>query len=217
MMATVAERRQFGRIALDPPLRGWVGDVQVDVVEASVTGFRVVHFVRFPPVISRQIRVEWDGREMRFACQIIRSMLFQLATAGQKSVYQSGVRLEEPVGNSEQVLRDLIADRVVRALEEQKANWRGIPPAGHYVVQVGKGDRFRRCELIEGRWRKVDTTLRSQPDHGFTVSAELPPNLVELLCRTFEKADEEGRRLTRILAELSIRKDEGGPTRRYEP
>ena len=216
-MATGAERRQFGRIALDPPLPGTVGDIAVDVVEASVTGFRVVHAVRFPPAIARQIRVVWEGREMRFTCQIIRSMLFQLAKAGEKSVYQSGVRLDDAIGDSEQILRDLIAARVVRALEEQKANWRGIPPLGGYVYQVGKGNRFRRCELIEGRWRKVDTTLRDQPDFGFTVSAELQPAQVDLLCKTYEKTDDEGRRLTRILAELSIRKDEGIPTRRYEP
>ena len=216
-MTIGAERRQFGRIALDPPLPGWVGETPVDVVEASVTGFRVVHSARFPPVMSRQIRLVWNGKEMRFGCQIVRSMLFQLAKPGEKSVYQSGVRLDEAIGDSEHVLRDLIAERVVRALEEQKANWRGIPPAGSYVYQVGKGDRFRRCELIEGRWRKVDTTLREQPQLGFTVSAELDPHQVDLLCRTFEKTDEEGRRLTRILAELSIRKDEGTPTRQYEP
>jgi len=217
-MASGAEKRQYGRITLEEPLQGWIGEIAVDVLEASVTGFRVIHGARFPPGEARQIRVLWGSREMRFSCQIARSMLFQLAkNAGEKSVYQSGVRLEEAFGDSESVLRDLIADRVIRALEEQKANWRGIPPAGNYTYQVGKGDRYRRCELIEGRWRRSDATSSEQPVTGFTVSAELHPVQVDLLCKTFEASGEEGRRLTRILAELSIRKTEGTPIRKYEP
>lgn len=213
-----AERRQYGRITLDQPLQGWVGDVPVEILEASVTGFRVVHAMRFPPGNAKQIRVLWGTREMRFDCQIVRSMLFRLASSpSEKSVYQSGIRLDEAYDDSEKTLRDLIADRVIRALEEQKANWRGIAPIGGYVYQVGKSNRFRRCEWIEGRWRKSDTTQPQQPESGFTVSAELSPAQIDLLCQTFEKTDDEGRRLTRILAELSIRKGEGTAVRRYEP
>ena len=213
-----AERRQYGRITLDQPLEGWVGDVPVEIVEASVTGFRVVHATRFPPGNNSRIRVIWGTREMRFDCQIVRSMLFRLASsASEKSVYQTGIRLDGGDDDSERVLRDLIADRVIRALEEQKANWRGIPPIGGYVYQVGKGNRFRRCEFTDGRWRKTDTMVPQQPESGFTVSAELHPTQIDLLCQTYERTDAEGRRLTRILAELSIRKSEGTPVRRYEP
>ena len=114
-------------------------------------------------------------------------------------------------------LREFIADRVTRALEEQKANARGIPPVGKYTFQVGKGDRYRRCEFIDNAWRKTDTTTPQQPANGFTVSAELESTTVDLLCRTYETTTEEGRRLTQMLAELSIKKTEGTPTRRYVP
>lgn len=217
-MASGAERRQYGRITFEQPLQGWVGETPVEVLEASVTGFRVIHGARFPPGEARQIRIQGGAREMRFSCQVIRSMLFQLAqNAGEKSVYQSGIRIEAALGDSETVLRDLIADHVIRALEEQKANWRGIPPALDYKYQVGKSDRFRRCEWIEGRWRRSDSVTSEQPHTGFTVSADLHPSQVDLLCKTFEGSNDEGRRLTRILAELSIKKTEGTPIRKYEP
>ena len=212
------ERRAFGRIELDPPLRGFLDEIAVAVVDASVTGFRVAHDARIAPAPTRRIRVEWNERTMEFGCVVARSTLFRLAqNLNEKTVYHSGVRILEPKDDSEQILRQLIAERVIRALEEQKANARGIPPIETYTYQVGKGDRFRRCEMIDGVWRKVETGIRQQPVDGFTVSAEVPTPEVDVLCRTYESTTEEGRRLTRILAQLSISKDEGTATRRYVP
>lgn len=212
------DRRRFGRIYLEEPLTARIGEVHVGIVDVSLVGFRALHEARFPPGEDREIVVNWQDREMRFACTIVRSTLFRLAkNAGEKSVYQSGVKIERSIGDSETALRDLIAHRVMRALEEQKANARGLPPIGSYTYQVGKGDRYRRCEWTEGKWRRFDTTRTDQPAEGFTVSAEVDPHQVDLLCRTYEAMTTEGRRLTKMLAELSIRKTEGTPTRRYVP
>ena len=212
------DRRRFGRIELEQPLKGLIDDVPVDVVEVSIAGFRVTHQARFPPAGGSELRVSWHGREMRFSCGIARSTLFKLArTPAEKSIYQSGIRVDEAFGDSEMVLRDLIAERVMRALAEQKENARGVPPTIEYTYQVGKGDRFRRCELSEGKWRSFDTTRPEQPPDGFTVSAEIEVAQVEILRRTYESLGPEGRRLTKMLAELSIKKTEGGPTRRYIP
>lgn len=212
------ERRRFGRIDLEEPLQGMIGAIPVNVVEVSLVGLRVMHEVRFPAGEDSEVRVSWQGREMHFRCYIVRSTLFKLAkTAADKSLFQSGVRLDEPFGDSENVLRELIAQRVMRAIREQKENAYGIPSLGPFTYQVGKGDRYRRCDLAGGTWRKFDTTRPEQPAEGFTVSAELDPVQIEVLCRTYEFLGPEGRRLTKMLAELSIKKTEGGPTRRYIP
>ena len=212
------ERRQYSRIELEQPLRGFLDDVEVKVVEVSVSGLRIEHDSRLAPAPTRRIRIDWNGKRMEFGCVVARSMLVRLAKdAKEKSVYQSGIRILDPVADSEQTLREYIADRVTRALADQKENARGIPPIGQYTFQVGKGDRYRRCEFIEGKWRKSDTAVSSQPPNGFTVSAELDPNLIDVLCATYERTSEEGRRLTKMLAELSIKKTEGGTTRRYVP
>lgn len=217
MTVTSQDRRQYGRIDLAEPLSGLLDDVPVRVVEVSVSGMRVEHDARIVPAPTRRIRIDWNGRKMEFGCVVARSILFKLAKdAREKSIYHSGLRILEAIGDSEQVLREFIADRVTRALEEQKANARGVPPIGSYTFQVGKGDRYRRCEF-DGSWKKMDTTSNTQPPNGFTVSAELDPAAIDLLCKTYEQTTEQGRRLTRMLAELSIKKNEGGPTRRYVP
>jgi hypothetical protein len=212
------DRRQYGRIDLDRPLKGFLDEFPVRVIEVSVSGLRVEHDLRIVPAPTRKIRVEVSGRTLEFGCVVARSTLFRLAKeVSEKSIYHSGIRILESVGDSEMRLREFIADRVTRALDEQKANSRGLPPLGPYTFQVGKGDRFKRCEFIDGAWRKTDSTTSLQPANGFTVSAEIDPATIDLLCRTFEQTTEEGRRLTQMLAELSIKKTEGGPTRRYVP
>ena len=102
-----------------------------------------------------------------------------------------------------------------RALDEQKANARGIPATAADSFQTGKGTRFLRCELINGAWRKSETERPDQPAIGFTVSAEEDRRQLALLCESFEKADPEGRKMIQMLAEMSISKAEGIPTRRY--
>ncbi len=212
------ERRKYGRIELDEPLPGAMGDAAVTVVELSVGGFRVAHETRFQPGESRELQFTWSGRPLHFACRIIRSTLFRIAvSAGQRSIFHSGTEIREAFNDSEHILREMIAQRVMRALEEQKANARGLPPAEAWVREDPKADRFRRYELADGVWRKMETRDPKQPPIGFTVALSVDPRNADLLCRTYESANEEGRRLTRMLAELSIKKGEGGATRRYYP
>jgi hypothetical protein len=106
---------------------------------------------------------------------------------------------------------------VARALDEQKANARGIPSAAVQAFQTGKGTDFLRCELVDGTWRRTTTGRPEQPANGFTISAEEERDQVEMLCQTFETADAAGRKLIQTMAEMSISKSEGVPTRRYNP
>lgn len=188
------------------------------VLEISIVGFLIAHEGKIASGTTQPLAVEWQGQQLRFSCRVVRSALFRLAkSAGERSIYHSGLRIVEAPGESGALLRELLAERIIRALEEQKANARGIPPLAAYMYQPGKGDLFRRCELIDGTWRKTETIRTQQPPNGFTVSADVEAEHVDLLCRTWEMTTEEGRRLTQLLAELSIRKSEGVPTRRYVP
>jgi hypothetical protein len=190
----------------------------VQLVDLSLNGARVIGEARFSPGSEHELQFQWNDQEVRLNCTVVRCTLFSFAKSpGEKSTYQSGLRVRETIGDSDRIVRELIADYVIRALEEQKANARGIPPLGQYAYVEGKGDRFRRCELIEGKWRRSETTRPDQPQSGFTISADIRPYYVDLLCETYQMLNEEGRRLTQTLAQLSISKAEGIPTRRYLP
>ncbi|HEY0156705.1 MAG TPA: hypothetical protein VGF28_05370 [Thermoanaerobaculia bacterium] len=213
-----SDRRRYGRIKLDEALSARFGETRAKVVEVSIVGFRIAHEGRLAVGERRPLIVDWQGTSLELGCSLVRSTLWRLAKGmGEQSIYHSGVRIIETSRESFDRLRELIAERIVRALEEQKANARGIPPLAAYMYQPEKGDLFRRCEFIDGAWRKSETIRTTQPPNGFTVSAEVDPYLVEMLCNTWEHTTEEGRRLTRMLAELSVSRAEGVPTRRYIP
>jgi len=212
------ERRRYGRIRLDHPLSARFGETRVKVLELSVVGFLIAHEGRIPPSEARRLLVDWQGTIIDVGCTVVRSSLWRLSKRmGEQSVYHTGLRIRELAQEASARLRELIAERIVRALEEQKANAHGIPPLAAYMYQPQKGDLFRRCELIDGVWRKTETIRSTQPPNGFTISTEIDPQHVELLCRTWENTTAEGRRLTQMLAELSLSKAEGVPTRRYIP
>jgi hypothetical protein len=200
------------------PLSAQFGGTRARVLEISVIGLLIAHEGKITPATTHDLQIDWEGTQLEFHCRVARSTLWRLAKgAGERSIYHSGLRILESRGESNRLLRELLAERIIRAIDEQKANARGIPPIAAYMHQPGKGELYRRCELIDGVWRKSETIRPQQPPNGFTVSAEVDPAHVEILCRTWEMTTAEGRRLTQMLAELSIDKSEGVPTRRYVP
>ena len=65
-------------------------------------------------------------------------------------------------------------------------------------------DAYLSFRLGENGWKRRRSLLPDQPDDGFTVRATVPPEDIETLCRTYEKGDDESRRLTRLMAALSV-------------
>jgi hypothetical protein len=211
-------QRQFERIHFEHPIPARLSDAPVRVLDLAIGGVRLLGSTRVTPGAPRELRIDWEGRTIHLKCLVTRCILLTFATGTDKvSTYDIGLRIMEAVGDSDKVMRELIATFVMKALDEQRANWEGIPPVGPYVHIEGKTNRYRRCELLKGEWKISATTRPEQPITGFTVSAEVAPHYIDMLCKTYLATDEEGQRLTRILAELSINKAEGVPTRRYIP
>jgi hypothetical protein len=206
-------------VKLPQPLAGRAANARIFLVDASVEGLRVAHQGTLPAVGNPcRIELAWEGQPIVLDCVVIHNSLFRLAkAAGEKSIYHAGLRITEANAESRAALKQLVADCVARALDEQKANARGIPATAAQSFQTGKGNDFIRCELVDGAWRRTSTNRPEQPANGFTISAEEERDQVEMLCQTFETADAAGRKLIQTMAEMSISKSEGVPTRRYTP
>jgi hypothetical protein len=213
------ERRRYQRASLVRPHTARVGVARVYILDLSLNGARIAHQGTLPPP-GREcvLAFEWEGHTIELRCEVTRSTLERLAkTAAEKSVYHAGLRVMEADRQSRATLREMIAGLVARALDEQKANARGIPAAAAQCFQTGKGGELLRFELVNGAWRRTATTRPDQPAHGFTISAEEDREHIEMLCHTFANSDEPGRKLIKMMAELSISQTEGVPTRRYTP
>ena len=204
---------------LTRPLAGRIGTARIYLVDASVEGIRIAHQGAITTIGQRaRVILDWEGKSIELDCEVIHNALYKLAkSADEKSTHHAGLRIAEASDQSRVLLRQLISDVVARALDEQKANARGIPAAAAQVFQTGKGTDFVRCEMVDGTWRRTITSRPEQPANGFTVSVDEASDQVELLCQTFASSDAAGRKLIQTMAELSISKSEGVPTRRYTP
>ena len=211
-------KREFERVHFEHPIPGRLGDQPVALIDLAIGGARLLGTSRVKPTSNHDLRIEWEGNVIELKCTVTRCVIQTFATkADDKSTYDIGVRILETAGDADRQMHHLIGTFVMKAIDEQRANWNGVPPIGPYVHIEGKTGRYRRCQFFNNDWNISETTKPEQPLNGFTVSAEVSPRYLRMLCQTWEKTDDEGKRLTRILAELSINKAEGVPTRRYIP
>lgn len=216
---TSQERRSVQRIRLSQALRGSIGTMRVFAIDLSLRGLRVAHQepIGRPGAVCT-VTLEWEGRRMLLKCVIRHTRVERPSTASSpKALHHSGLEIEEASDTARETLRSLIEQQIERALDEQRANARGLPAIAANSFQTGKGDRFVRHELADGKWRATATIEPRQPSTGFTVSAELEPDEVRMLREAYEMGDAAARALIRQMAGLSISKSEGIPTRRYEP
>lgn len=218
-MSSHDDRRKYQRVTLVRPLDARIGPARVFILGASVTGVLIAHQGNIPAEGAVcVIRFEWESIPVVLGCRVTRNKLHKLArSAREKSVFQAGLEIVSATEEAAKTHREMIISLVARALDEQKANARGIPAVVPLTFQTGKGTNYLRLELLQGAWRRSETTRPEQPLNGFTISAEESASHVAMLCEAYLSSDAEGRQLIKAMAELSISKTEGIPTRQYSP
>jgi hypothetical protein len=186
------EKRGFQRLNLTRPLDGWFGDYPVQLTNVSAVGAAIEHEEEIPVGSRALLRFFWGGEEIEILAEIVR---------------RTGVKFVE----DSDALRRQIAASATELLRAQEANLSGdrehnvvgdeTLTAASQGVQIGG---YVTCTLTVTGWKRRKSMLPDQPRDGFTVAAREPEEQIDLLCRTYEAGDPEARRLTRLLAELSV-------------
>jgi hypothetical protein len=199
------ERREFQRLELEPPITGTFGTTAVSIVEIGVLGARLHHGDVLAETYS-ELRFAHRGEDVGLRCEVVRT------TPSQDERYpgaglESGVRFLAAVGESGDRLRNMLAELVTKIID---ARGRGpMKATGETSID---GDRtvrgadagFLCYRLDNGVWRRRRVFLPEQPSSGFTVARGEDHAEMQRLCRVYEASDEEGRRLIRLFAELSV-------------
>ena len=211
-------KRRYERVKLLKPLPAMASGKRIYIIDLSVAGFSVLHQdfigrIGDEPLVS----FEWEGRRVSVRCAIARSTPVRAGTKNSPTLYQSGLEISEVAQEGKTALRELVHAYVERALDEQKANARGIPPVAVQYQQTGTATDFMRHEYVAGKWKAYRTRDRDQPLNGFTISAEHPQSEVDMLREAWAKGDRTMREIIRQTAELSIKSPDGIPIRRYTP
>jgi len=199
------ERREFQRLNIEPPIPGTLGSTAVSIVEIGVLGSRLHHAEALVETFS-ELRFSHRSEEVALRCEVIRTMPSKDARYPAAGL-ESGVRFIAAVGESGDRLRNMLAELVTKIIDSR----RRAPMKATGETSID-GDRtvrgadagFLCYRLDNGVWRRRRVFLPEQPSSGFTVARGEDHTEMQRLCRVYEASDEEGRRLIRLFAELSV-------------
>ncbi len=196
------ERREFQRLRLDPPCPARLGDIVVAILEVGVLGARVQHS---DPLHQQYLELHFShrGQSIGMRCEVVRTV------GGHVGGLESGLRFLAAIDDSGDRLRSMLAQLVTHEFEVRRQMPANSIPQNASSVD---GDRTVRgadaaflCYRLEaGVWRRRRVFLPEQPALGFTVARNEDSEEMQRLCRVYEASDEEGRRLIRLFAELSV-------------
>lgn len=204
------DRREFQRLKLLKPILGTVNGQGALILDIGVGGAFIEHYGQASPGDQFRLGFVSEGDSAEFVCEVRRSFVVRIASDESK-VSHTGVRFVEPLGDSEVLLQRMIAGFVSRILEAQRANARGELSLSHgetILARLGDAQRMRARGCVahvfeNGQWTATRSDSPNQPDDGFTVAAFEDEAEVQMLREAYETADDEGRRLIRLIADLS--------------
>lgn len=196
------ERREFQRLNLDPTIPATFGASAVSILEIGVLGSRVHHAEPLDTTYA-ELRFSHGEREIALKCELVRTFNSRHSKYPDTGL-ESGLRFLAAIGESGDHLRTMLAELVVKEFDASR------PPMpmpatidGDKTVR-GRDARFTCYRLDRRGWSKRRVFLPEQPSAGFTVASDEDSEEMQRLCAVYESADEEGRRLIRLFAELSV-------------
>jgi hypothetical protein len=192
------------------PILGTVNGEGALILDIGVGGAFIEHYGQASAGEQFRLGFLSEGAALEFVCEVRRSFVVRLASDDSK-VSHTGARFVEAISDSEALLEKMIASFIGRILEAQRANARGERGLSHgeaILARLGDAQRMRARGCVAhsfagGHWTSVRTDSPTQPDDGFTVAAFEDEGEVHMLRQAYETADAEGRRLIRLIADLS--------------
>jgi hypothetical protein len=206
------DRREFQRLKLSKPILAQMSAANALILDIGISGAFLEHYGTVRNGEQFPLTFRWQGSDVTFHCETVRSTVVRLPGGdGKSTTSHTGVRFLDAVGDARTHLQDLITTFVGRILDAQRANAAGEngESAGATVLaKLGEARRMRSRGFVtyhfdNNAWWSVPGTSAVQPPDGFTVGDFEDPDELEQLCRTYEEADESGRNLIRMVAELS--------------
>jgi hypothetical protein len=184
------------------------------VLDLGVGGALVEHDGEIAPGARADLKVRWYQYDVELPCQAVHSRLINPGTETRTAVSHTGLRFVDMSPGTRSELQSMMATMVGRILAAQKANARGNYEgdridSGAILSDLGRARRSRIGGLVSYKlkgnmWWRTPTSSASQPQDGFTVAAYEDESDLETLCDAYVRSDAEGRRLIRLIAELSV-------------
>lgn len=196
------ERREFQRLTLDPTIPATFGAMAVSILEIGVLGARVHHSEPLD-INYAELRFSFNDATVTLKCELVRTFNSHHSNYPDTGL-ESGLRFLAAVGESGDHLRNMLGELVVKAFESTRPPMPAAPAVDGDKTIRGKDARFTSYRLDRNGWNRRRVFLPEQPASGFTVASGMDSEEMKRLCAVYESADDEGRRLIRLFAELSV-------------
>jgi len=196
------ERREFQRLSLDPPIPATFGAIAVSILEIGVLGARVHHADPLDANYA-ELRFSHGNLDIALKCELVRSFKSRHSQYPDTGL-ESGLRFLAAIGESGDHLRSMLADLILKEFESSRPPLPKAPTVDGDKTVRGRDARFTTYRLDKTGWTRRRVFLPEQPSTGFTVASDEDSEEMKRLCAVYETADDEGRRLIRTFAELSV-------------
>jgi hypothetical protein len=195
------ERRKTPRYQPGIILSALIGRHDAIVADLSLTGARVYHFAAVKRGETVRFSMHHGTRIFSSLARVLSSSVEALG-AGPSGAPTYGSRLQfvDVSPNDQETLAELLVDLKERQTERFVRNAKG-----HYAPEPPLpriGGYYMRLEWTGHGWREVATRDPRQPEEGgLTVPADTRLSERKLIRDAYERADQAGRHLIRLIAE----------------
>ena len=202
------DRRDFERLRLAKPILALLDGQNALILDIGISGAFVEHYGKTKPGERFTLLFRWKGTDVEFVAEVAHTTAIR--KAGSAEVSHTGLKFVQPIGEAEKRLNDMVGTFVGKVLAAQKANAGATEPSDNALVDLGGARRSRTRGFLtfrfqNGTWSREASDTAAQPPNGFTVAGYEDDAELESLCQAYAIADEEGRRLIKLVAELSAR------------
>ncbi|MDQ6802996.1 MAG: PilZ domain-containing protein [Acidobacteriota bacterium] len=202
------DRRDFERLRLAKPILALLDGQNALILDIGISGAYVEHYGQASAGDRFTLLFRWKGTDVEFVSEVAHTVIVR--KTGNAAVSHTGLRFVQAMGDAEKRLNDMVATFVGKVLAAQKANAGATQPSDSALLDLGGARRSRTRSFLtyrfqNGSWSREITDSSAQPNNGFTVAGYEDDQELESLCQAYEIADEEGRRLIKLVAELSAR------------
>lgn len=217
------DRRRLARVRFREALVARFGTSAVLVVDLSSLGAGIEHFSPLKRGIEKQLRLTWRDGAIGIPCRVATCRVHRFASGDDGiTVYRTGLEFLLGEGIEIDTIKQILTETMDRAFLEQVANERGEFAEGHFregilmqpsalageqsdeIRKLIEKAGFLRFSKVKGRWVRKWTMDPTQPEDGFTISANETQEQIDLLCSLYEKGNDESRGLIRNMATLSV-------------
>lgn len=232
-ISTRQNRRRAERIRLSESVVARLGTQGAVLIDLSLYGARVEHYSRLRVGDVRLLRLDVGEMSISLRATVANSKVHRFASGDDGlTVYRSGLDFSAEDQQLLGAVGTFIEHARAETLTEQIANAKGFAPpskgempifrggaltSNDFKVSSAKKDEhlipdkkiakevgYVRYAKKKERWTRVWTLDPSQPEEGFTVSANESADQIDLLCRLYRDGDRKTRDMIRLLAATSL-------------